>query len=418
MHITILSLGSRGDVQPYANLGAGLQAAGHRVRLVTFENFAAMAGEYGLDFHPIRGDAQTLVAGAGANMPALLRSFGALARSYARDLSDPRLGETDLILNQLPAGLYGYDLAEKYHVPLALASVIPLARTRAFPLVSFPNLRLPGYNRATYRVGEQIAWQMFRGTINRWRTGTLHLPALPLSGYFTQLGTERVPILNGFSPIVVPPPADWSRHIYTTGAWFPPDQDWQPPADLQRFIEAGSPPVFIGFGSMPVKNPQRTTAILLDALGQCGLRAILHAGWAGIGSQPVPETVFKIDSAPYGWLFPRMAMILHHGGSGTTAFGLCSGVASGVVSFLFDQHFWGERIASLGAGPRPVPFRKLSVEAVRNMVNQGVCDSAMRQRAANLGKILAAEDGVGNAVRAIEQILAHASKPGSKPQGP
>ena len=407
MHITILALGSRGDVQPYANLGDGLQKAGHRVRLVTFGTFAALAAEYDLDFHPIQGDARALVAGAGSDMLALVRSFGALAEGYARDLSDPRLGETDLILNQLPGGLYGYDLAERYRVPLVLGSVIPLARTRAFPLMGFPHspIRLPGYNRATYWIGEQMTWQMFRSVINRWRMETLHLRSLPLGGYFDQLGSQRIPILNGFSPSVVPPPPDWGEYVHTTGSWFPPEEHWQPPTALQRFLEAGSPPVFIGFGSMPLKNPRHTTGILLEALARSGQRGILHTGWGGIGAQALPDRVLKIDSAPYGWLFPRMAMVIHHGGSGTTAFGLRAGVPCGVVSFLFDQHFWGERISALGAGPRPIRFSQLSPAALAKMILSGVSSGTMRQGAAAVGRRLRAEDGIANAVRVIDEIL-------------
>lgn len=131
MHVTILALGSRGDIQPYAALGQGLTAAGHDVRFITFESFATLIAENELDFHPIQGDAQALVADAGADMLALVRSFGSLAEGYARDLSAPHLGQTDLIVNQLPAGLYGFDLAEKYDAPIVLASVIPLARIGA-----------------------------------------------------------------------------------------------------------------------------------------------------------------------------------------------------------------------------------------------------------------------------------------------
>lgn len=157
MHVTILALGSRGDIQPYAILGNGLKSAGHEVRFITFESFASLVAENKLDFHPIQGNAQTLVTNGGADMFGLVRSFGSLAEGYARDLSAPHLGETDLIINQLPAGLYGFDLAEKYGVPMVMVSVIPLARTKMFPLVGFPKLRIPGYNKATYYWGEQMA---------------------------------------------------------------------------------------------------------------------------------------------------------------------------------------------------------------------------------------------------------------------
>ena len=404
MHITILALGSRGDVQPYAALGRGLISAGHAVRMVTFESFAPLAAQNGLDFHPIQGDPQALVANAGADMLALVRSFGALAAGYARDLSAPSLGQTDLIVNQLPAGLYGFDLAEKYGLPMALAAVIPLARTRTFPLMGFPKLRLPGYNRTTYFLAEQMVWLMFRRVINRWRKNTLGLRPLPLGGYLSQSGTRQVPILNGFSQYVVPRPPDWGEHIHVTGYWFPRDPSWQPPADLSAFIEAGRPPVLIGFGSMPLKKPRQTTRIILEALEQTGQRAILHAGWGGLGDLPLPDTVFKIDYAPYDWLFPRMSMVIHHGGSGTTAFGLRAGVPSYAVPFIFDQFYWGERIAALGVGPKPIPYKVLNAARLRDAILQGVGSPQMQQNAAELGQKIRAEKGIENAVKILESM--------------
>jgi UDP:flavonoid glycosyltransferase YjiC (YdhE family) len=271
--------------------------------------------------------------------------------------------------------------------------------------MGFPKFPVPGYNKATYYFGEQMAWQMFRTVINRWRKQTLSLPSLRLAGYFDQLGTTRIPILNGFSQHVVQRPADWSGHIHVTGYWFPEDDHWQPPSDLQAFIEAGSPPIFVGFGSMPIKNPQRTTDIILEALKQSGQRGILHMGWGGLGNQELPDYVFKMDYAPYGWLFPRMAMVIHHGGSGTTAFGLRSGVPSCVVPFVFDQYYWGDRIARLGVGPEPIRHTQLTVERLRAAIDLGVNDSRMRQRAGELGQKIRAENGIDSASQVIEKII-------------
>ena len=403
MHITILALGSRGDVQPYAALGGGLRSAGHQVRFITFESFASFASDNKLDFHPIHGDAKALVAAGGTDMLKLIRSFGSLAEGYAHDFSAPELGETDLIINQLPAGLYGYDLAEKYNIPMILAAVIPLARTNTFPLMGFPKIPLPSYNQITYRIGEQIAWQMFRSVINHWRSQVLKLPALPLKGYFKKFGTRQIPVLNGFSPQVVPRPNDWSEHVHITGYWFPKHKDWQPPKELVSFIEAGTPPVFIGFGSMPVKDPQRTTNIIIKALKRSGQRGILHMGWGGIGNRSLPDSVIKIDYAPYDWLFPRMGMIIHHGGSGTTAFGLRSGRPSCVVSFVFDQQYWGERIAVLGAGPKPIRFKELTVDRLTEAILSGVGNLQMQQQALTLGQKIQSEKGIKNAIKIIEK---------------
>jgi len=405
MHITILALGSLGDIQPYAALGNGLKSAGHQVRLITFENFAPLIAEHKLDFFPIQGNAQKLVANGGTDILGLVRSFGSLAEGYARDLSAPQLGETDLIINQLPVGLYGYDLAEKFGVPMVLASVIPLARTQTFPLMGFPKLPWQGYNKATYYFGEQMAWQMFRIKINGWRKKTLNLNPLPLTGYFGKLGTSQIPIVNGFSQHVVPRPKDWNEHIHTTGYWFPEETHWQPPRDLLAFIEAGCPPVFIGFGSMPIRDSQRTTKIILEALKQTGQRGILHTGWGGLGNQSLPDYVFKIDYAPYDWLFPRMAMVIHHGGSGTTAFGLRSGVPSSVISFVFDQHFWGERIAELGVGSKPIRFKELTVNRLIETIHFGVGNTQVRQKAIGLSESIKAENGIQNALTFFEKLL-------------
>ena len=404
MNVTILALGSRGDVQPYATLGKGLRCAGHRVRFVTFESFAPLVAEHGLHLLPIRGDAQALVAGAGADMWAIVRSFRTLAESYAQDLYTllPALRDTDVLLNQLPLALYGYDLAQKLGVLMLVVAVMPLTRTRAFPVMGFPRLPIPAYNRLTYNIAEQMGWVAYRPAINRWRRA-LGLPGAALLGYFRQLGTARYPTLNGFSARVVPRPADWGEHVHVTGYWFPEDEHWQPPGDLLAFIRAGPPPVFVGFGSMPVRNPAHTTGVILEALRQTGQRGILHAGWAGLGELALPDYAFRISYAPYGWLFPQMAMVVHHGGSGTTASSLRAGVPSLAVPFLFDQFYWGERIAALGVGPQAIPYRRLSVERLAQAVAMATTDPQMRERAAELGRQICAEKGIDATIAIIER---------------
>lgn len=415
MHITILALGSYGDVLPLVTLGKGLKTAGHQVRVATFENFGPMVARHHLDFHPLRGDAQAILqagsglalAEAGQNVLRMwwtvMQSFGVMAQSYARDLSAPGLRDTDLIINQLPGGLYGYDLAEKLERPMFLAAVMPLARTRAFPMLAFPPLleRGPSLSAFSYRLAEQLIWQWFRPTINRWRQESLGLPKTRFWGNFDQVGTVSLPVLNGFSVQVVPRPPDWGDHIHITGYWFPEDEDWQPSDALRRFLETGSAPVFIGFGSMPVRNPARTTAIILEALKHSGRRGILHPGWAGLGQGELPDYVFKIDYAPYRWLFPQMAAVVHHGGSGTTALGLQAGVPTLIVPFLFDQFYWGRRIFGLGVGPQPLPRRQLSVTGLTKALLLATDDASLRQRAAALGEKIRAEDGIKATLKII-----------------
>ena len=302
MHITILALGSRGDVMPYTTLGKGLKAVGHHVRFVTFENFEPLVAAQDLDFHPVRGDVQSILTGTGGQALAesgrnafrmawsVLRLFGVMAEGFARDLSSPELWDTDLIVNQVPGGLFGHDLAEKLGVPMVMAAVMPLTPTRHQPMLAFPSLLapIPGYNALTHWLAYQLVWQGFRPAVSRRRKQTLGLSKAPLwgplvprprdLGYSRSMEEQRVPVLNGFSAHIVERPPDWGGHIHLTGYWYPEDEDWQPPDGLDEFIAGGPAPVFIGFGSMPIRNPKRTTAIVLEALKRSGQRAILHAG--------------------------------------------------------------------------------------------------------------------------------------------
>jgi len=417
LRITILAIGSRGDVLPCALLGEALAKVGHQVCLASLENDAPLAAAHGLAHHALPGDARVLLAAPGGialgesgrsvlrAWRAIMRSFGTAARGYTRALG--ALGRSDAIITQLPGALFGIDLAEQRGIPMLMAAVIPLTRTGAFPMVAFPSLpvSLPVYNALTYRIAEQLVWQAFRPTVNRWRREELGLPPWPLQGCFHQLAARRVPVLNGFSAHVVPRPADWGEHVHITGYWLPVDEGWQPPTALLRFLEAGPPPVYVGFGSMPLRDPERVTAMVLDALQLSGQRGILGAGWGGLGQQDLPETVLQTDYAPYGWLFPRMAAVVHHGGSGTTGMGLCAGVPALVVPFVFDQFFWGRRVAELGVGPPPVPYRTLSTERLATAIEAAVSDAEMGQRAAALGARIRAEDGIAHAVQIIEGYL-------------
>lgn len=401
MHITMLALGSTGDILPYTALGQGLKQAGYQVRFATFPIFEDRVRELGLAFHPIPGDPRALVAQGGTNIFSMARSFGSLAREYTGALSSPHLLETDLFINQLPGGLFGYDLAEKAGVPMVMAAVIPLVPTDQFPMMGFPDLGVPGFNRLTYSLADRAAWGLFKKEINRWRIEQLGLAPISRKEYFQ----SDLPVIKGFSPRVVDRPQEWGENVHVTGYWFPEDPGWHPPPELERFLDDGPPPVFIGFGSMPVKDPQQTTDLILEALQRTGQRAVLHAGWAGLGKMILPERVYLLDYAPYAWLFPRMSAVIHHGGSGTTGFGLRAGVPSCAVGLGFDQIFWGNRIAALGAGPEPIRIQYLTADRLAVIIHQVVYDQDIRARAREIGQAIQKEDGIAAAVRVIENVV-------------
>lgn len=405
MHITFIALGSLGDVLPYIALGKGLHQAGHEIRFATFENFQDVVTERGLEYFPIHGDSRELINKAGASATSLARTFGSLANSYARDLSAPKLLNTDLILNQLPVGLYGYDLAEKARIPMIQIAVIPLSRTSEIPFMAFPQAPHPGYNHLTHRLAEQAAWQMMRRAVNRWRRDTLGLPRHPILGYFDCLGTPQVPMIYGFSPHVISRPSDWGEGIFISGYWFPQSPNWQPPAQLEEFIAKGKPPILISFGSMPISQIRKTTETIIEALAQSERRAILNLGWSDLAEIDLPPFIYPVSYVPYDWLLSQMAMVIHHGGSGTTAYGLRSGVPSMAIPFVFDQYFWGQRIAALGAGPSPIPFRHLDSRELAQAIDLATSNDQMQQRAYSLGQKLQLEDGIAEAIDIINKHL-------------
>jgi UDP:flavonoid glycosyltransferase YjiC (YdhE family) len=419
MRLTLITIGSRGDIQPFIPLAAGLQQAGYAVRVATHGPYEGFVRGHGLDFAPLVGNPQELMAAEGGlswletgrNPVAFLQRLRDLALSLMEQLGRDcwaACQDADAVLFSTLGFFTGVPIAEKLGVPGIATYLQPLNTTRHFASMLFPELPagLPlrgAYNRLTHDLTMEMNWWLFREAYNRLRTVQLGLP--PARESFRHSINRPYPIIYGVSPQVMPPPPDWGMHISVSGYWFLDDPDWQPAAELCAFLEAGPPPVYIGFGSMTNRDSEHLTNLVLEAAQHSGERVVLLSGWAGIGGRDLPETIFRLEYAPHGWLFPRMAAVVHHGGAGTTAAGLRAGVPSVIVPHFADQPFWGRRVAALGAGPRPIPQKTLTAAKLAQAVRTAVHDPTMRRQAAELGCRIRAEDGVGHAVRRIRALL-------------
>ena len=418
MRIAIITIGSRGDVQPFVALGQGLIKAGHTVRLVTHQDFEVFVESHGLEFWLIRGNPQELVGGQEmrevlekGNLAATWRQMMRGAERAINEWMEDSLAACQGMELLIAGGVSlstGLSVAEKYHLPLLQAYVFPVIPTRAFPSILLPQTlpKLGGvFNLVSSQLILQLGWLGARFIINRARKKILDLPPYSFAEPTLSSRPKGYPMLFGFSPSVIPPPADWSAEDHITGYWFlDPPNDWTPPPDLLNFLQAGRPPVYIGFGSMGSRKPAETTDLILQALAKTGQRAILLSGWGGMQKTDLPASVFMVDSIPHAWLFPRVAAVVHHGGAGTTAAGLRAGVPSIVIPFTTEQAFWGQRIHNLGVGSAPIPRSKLTVDRLAQAIQEVVTNTAMCQRAADLGSKIQAEDGVANAVEIIQQM--------------
>ncbi len=418
MHITIVALGSLGDVQPFVALGVGLKAAGYQVRVTAYGLFADFVRRQGLEFAPIAGDPREALESpsgqkwqrSGNDPVKFIRGIRNLAtfeqlRKSLDDTVEACRGTHAILYSVL--GAAGFHVAEMMNIPKLYLLLQPLTRSRERPSILAPAMPLGGsYNWFTYIFSEQLLWQMVRVPINRWRRESLKLKPLPLRGPFDALYRNHVPFIYGFSRYVVPRPSDWPPEHHITGYWFLNDASaWSPPTGLIDFLAREPQPIYIGFGSMSGRIARRLADLTIEAVSLSNQRAVLLGGWASAHARDLPDHIYAIESAPHDWLFPRMAAVVHHGGAGTTAAGLRAGIPAVITPFIGDQPYWGQRVHALGVGPKPIMQKELTTQRLADAITRATTDEQIQQRAAALGEKIRAENGVVRAVELVGQYV-------------
>jgi UDP:flavonoid glycosyltransferase YjiC (YdhE family) len=288
---------------------------------------------------------------------------------------------------------------------------MPWTPTRAFPHpladVVATNTDAAITNYVSYALVEMMTWQGLGDLINRFRTNILELDPISLlwaPGLLTRL---RIPATYCWSPALTPKPADWAPEITVSGFFFLNlESNYTPEPELAHFLAAGPPPVYIGFGSIVVDDPEGLTQTIFNAIIKSGVRAIVSKGWGGIGGDAadIPEGVFMLGNCPHDWLFKHVAAVVHHGGAGTTAAGIKAGRPTVVVPFFGDQIFWGSMVARSGAGPAPIPYKKLTAENLAAAIGFTLRPET-QARARELGERIKQEKGVDVAGKSFHQFL-------------
>ncbi|KAJ7577401.1 hypothetical protein C8J56DRAFT_366855 [Mycena floridula] len=429
MNIVIMIVGSRGDVQPYVALGRRLLRDGHRIRLATHETFRTFVGEAGLEFFAIGGDPAELMSYMVKN-PGLMPGMASLTngdiprkRKMLTEMINgcwlscqspcPITGRkfsADAIISNPPAFAHVH-IAEALGIPLQLTFTMPWSPTTVFPHplvnVKQSNAENGVTNYLSYAMTEMLQWQGIGDLINKFRTKTLGLKALNMRSGPGRADELKIPWTYCMSPALVPKPKDWKNHIDVVGFYFLDlASNYKPPDDLAAFLDSGTTPIYIGFGSVVVDNPEAMTKMIFEATERAGVRALVSAGWGGLGGTEIPPHVFILGNIPHDWLFAdgRVLAVVHHGGAGTTSAGLTKGLPTVVVPFFGDQGFWGSMIHKAGAGPPPIPHKKLTVaklaQAIEFVISEHAKDGARR-----LGEQIAAENGIEKGVESFYKHL-------------
>ncbi|KAK9998022.1 hypothetical protein SO802_017625 [Lithocarpus litseifolius] len=416
LQIVMLIVGTRGDVQPFVAIGKCLQEHGHRVRLATHANFKDFVLTAGLEFFPLGGDPKVL-AGYMVKNKGFLPSGPSeisIQRNQIKDIiysllpacqdPDPTTNipfKADAIIANPPA--YGHThVAEALKVPLHIFFTMPWTPTSEFPHPLSRVRQQIGY-RLSYQIVDALIWLGIRDMINEFRKKKLKLrPVTYLSGSYSS--PPNIPYGYIWSPHLVPKPKDWGPNIDVVGFCFLDlASNYQPPDSLVEWLAAGREPIYIGFGSLPVEEPEKMTKIIVEALEITGQRGIINKGWGGLGNLAEPKDfVHLLDNCPHDWLFPRCIAVVHHGGAGTTAAGLKAACPTAVVPFFGDQPFWGERVHARGVGPAPIPIDEFSREKLVDAINF-MLDPEVKKRAVEVADAMKNEDGVTGAVKAFHK---------------
>ncbi|KAF9453711.1 glycosyltransferase family 1 protein [Macrolepiota fuliginosa MF-IS2] len=429
MNIVIMIVGSRGDVQPYVALGKRLKQDGHRVRIATHEAFRKFVTDEKLEFFDIGGDPHDLMSYMVKNpglMPglqsltngdiikkrAMLKEmiYGCWESCHATEHKTGKVFIADAIISN-PPGFAHFHCAEALGIPLQMSFTMPWSPTTAFPhpLVNITSSNAkPGLtNYLTYYMADLLTWQGVGDVINKFRMRILNLEALDVRTGPGIVEDLKVPWTYCVSPALVPKPGDWKNNIDVVGFYFLDlATNYEPPTDLTKFLNAGEPPIYIGFGSVVVDDPRAMTKLIFEATSQAGVRALVSAGWGGLGGVEVPSHIFILGNIPHDWLFDkeRVSAVVHHGGAGTTAIGLSKGRPTVVVPFFGDQGFWGSMIHRARAGPEPIPHKKLTVANLRDAIRYCIGHEA-REAARKMAGQIISDNGVEKGVQSFYRHL-------------
>lgn len=407
MRVVVASIGSRGDVLPFAALADRFASAGHDTCLVTHGRYGSVAGP-SVRLVGVPSDPGALMAGPAARAVrrgsprALNRSrdeFADFLHAAAAPAREALPGADVLIASTFAIG--AVDEALRQSVPVVRAHMWPELPGLDGPMPLLPyGWLLPGPARRLARTGLRRAEPYLGGLDGWWERGRLRLVARHPVG----LTTTTVGSLYAFSPRLATVPAGEG---VVTGWWTAPGNQRLSPGLADALSDRGGGWIYAGFGSMDTGDASRMVELLGSACARAGVRAVVQLG--GLRGSPHPR-LFCVGDEPHDELFRRVRAVVHHGGAGTTGAAVRAGVPSVVVPHFADQFYWAQRLRALGVAARPLPRALLTGRLLGRLIGDALAPALARRSAALAGRVRD-EDGCGRAVDQVEKWL---SRPGRR----
>ena len=412
-------MGSRGDVEPYIAFGMELAKLGYVVCIsapIVYQelveeahlNFLAMNAVNPQDMMKIPEIEQAFASGKMVkSIMILMKKSRSVITEFLKEMYRNTQGMDAVIATMIPYG--AYDGAEKQRIPCIYTLLNPAVPTNEFPTVVAPHIPKVLY-KVSHKCLEKGFWLCFKKSCNKLRKKEWSLAKLT-SCPIDILRKNNVPTLLGYSEAIVSKPRDWSENEIITGYWQRESKtEYKPNSELVEFLEAGDrPPIYIGFGSMPIGDVDNLLTMIQKALKICNERAIVFLSYNKRVQFEHDERIFLTDSVPHSWLFPRVAATVIHGGAGTCAASLKAGKPTIVIPFMGDQIFWGEQIYKKGAGPKPILYKLLNAAKLAELIN-AVKNKQIIENAKHIGEALQKENGSIIAAEKIHFYLQHLDK--------
>jgi sterol 3beta-glucosyltransferase len=398
MKILLAAHGSRGDVYPMIALAERFLREGHQVTMLTQQTF-----QRNLDASRIKGiytsedaheemtclddDAKSVTNSIKWAQKSLVEEF-ALLKEASKD--------TDLLIctnNEFSVS----SIAEARGLPAFRVAYLPsIPGDNVPPLIPWQNLPKP-LCKPTWNLINKGLDLMALKTANRERMDLGLKPIKSLAGHF--MATYHN--LFAINDVLAPPHPSWPPGSYRYCGYAFEEQKNDIPVEVENFLNAGDPPIYLGFGSVTVKDPQGFTEKALKAAEIADCRLVISKGWTCLGTEDMPDRAILVNDLSHDYLFPRMAAICHHGGSGTTHRASKAGVPQFIMPVIIDQFFWGKRIHDLCIGPKPKSSKKLDAISLALVFRDLIDNPNYRENARRLAAAVARDGGVDAIYEAI-----------------